>query len=97
MNNLSGATFLGRLYRIHNIPFSSQLMNQPNKLVCSITLSWKGLPVTNTLTYWASSLVTNKMKCCEYAPKPYPPGWKDSPDKHSSLLVTLVNYIRKSF
>ncbi len=43
-------------------------MNQPNKLDCSITLSWKGLPVINTLTYWASSWVTKEMKCFEYGP-----------------------------
>jgi hypothetical protein len=44
-------------------------MNLPNKLDCCITLSWKGLPVTNKLTYFAYSNVTMKMKCCEYGPR----------------------------
>ncbi len=43
-------------------------MNRTNKLDSSITLRWKGLTVANTLTYWAGSLVTKKMKYCEYAP-----------------------------
>jgi hypothetical protein len=30
--------------------------------------SLKYLQITNTLTYWACSYVTNKMKCCEYTP-----------------------------
>ncbi len=47
--------FVGTRYRIHNTPVSSILTNRPNKLDCCITLSWKGLPVTNTLTYLASS------------------------------------------
>jgi hypothetical protein len=42
-------------YCIHNTPFSLELMNQPNKLDCIITLSWKGLQLPNTLIYWASS------------------------------------------
>ncbi len=46
---------LGRWYRIHNTPFSSQLTNRPNKLDCSIKLSWNGIPMTNALTYWDSS------------------------------------------
>jgi hypothetical protein len=29
-------------------------------------LGWKGLPRTSTLDYWAHSLVTVKIKCCEY-------------------------------
>jgi len=28
------------------------LTNGPNKLECYITVSWKGLPGTNTPTYW---------------------------------------------
>ncbi len=43
-------------------------MNQPNKLDCYITVGCKCLPVTNSLTYWACSQVTNKMKFCEYVP-----------------------------
>jgi len=27
-------------------------MNGPNKLECYITLVWKALPGTNTLTFW---------------------------------------------
>jgi hypothetical protein len=53
---------------IHCTNFSLYLMTRPNKLDSSIRLSWKGLSETNTLTYCASSWVTNKMKCCEYAP-----------------------------
>jgi len=33
---------------------------------CYITLSWKGLPWSNTVAYWAHSKSTKKMKCCEY-------------------------------
>ncbi len=39
----------------HNASFSSLIMNMLNRLECYITLSWKGLPVTNTLTYRACS------------------------------------------
>jgi hypothetical protein len=55
--------------RIHNTSFSSSLKNRPNKLDCYITLSGKGLSVINTLTYWASSWVTKKMKFWEYGPR----------------------------
>ncbi len=41
-------------------------MNGPNKLDCYITVDWKGLPETNTLPYLAYSLVTKKIKCCDY-------------------------------
>ncbi len=50
---------------IHNTSFSSVLTNGPNKLKCYIKLGWKGLPVTNTLTYQACLM---NMKCCEYEP-----------------------------
>jgi hypothetical protein len=36
--------------------FSSQLMIEPNKLKCYITLGWKGLTATNTLAYRAHFL-----------------------------------------
>jgi hypothetical protein len=39
------------------------------KLDCFITLSWKGLTVTNTLTYWDSSSAMKEIKYCEYAPR----------------------------
>jgi hypothetical protein len=39
------------LYFIHNTPFSSEFTNRPNKLDRYTTLDWKGLPVTNTLSY----------------------------------------------
>jgi hypothetical protein len=32
--------------RIHNTLFSFELKNEPNKLECFVTLSWKGLPLT---------------------------------------------------
>jgi hypothetical protein len=41
-------------------------MNQPIKLDCYIVSGWKGLPVINTPTYWAYSLVIKKN---EYGPK----------------------------
>ncbi len=50
---------------IHNTPFSSKLTNRPIKLDCSIILSWKSLPVTNTVTYQASY---EEMRYCECAP-----------------------------
>jgi hypothetical protein len=40
-------------YLQHSVFFVTY--ESPNKLDCSISLSWKGLPETNTLTYWASS------------------------------------------
>ncbi len=40
----------------------------PNKLECYNGLSWKYLPVANTLAYWAHPQVTKKMKFCEYGP-----------------------------
>ncbi len=36
---------------IYYTSFSSLLMNEPNKLVCYITLGWKGLPGTDTLAF----------------------------------------------
>jgi hypothetical protein len=39
-------------------------MNEPNKLECYITLSWKELPGTNTLAYWAIQTL-QEMKCYE--------------------------------
>jgi hypothetical protein len=38
---------------IHNTLFSSQFTNQPDKLEWLIKLGWKGLPITNALTYLA--------------------------------------------
>jgi len=35
-------------------------MNGPNKLECYITLSWKGLPGTNSLAYWANRELQRK-------------------------------------
>ncbi len=35
---------------IHNTSFSSYLTNRHNRVDCYVTLNWKGLPVTNTLT-----------------------------------------------
>ncbi len=43
-------------------------INGPNKLEFFIKLGWKGLPVINTLAYWAHLEVMNKMKSCEYNP-----------------------------
>ncbi len=37
-----------------------------SKSECYITLSWKDMPDSNTLAYWAHVLITKKMKCCEY-------------------------------
>jgi len=34
-------------------PFSSQLTKTTDKLECYITLGWKGLSWTNTLSYWS--------------------------------------------
>ncbi len=39
-----------------------------NKLECYIALKWKGQQGTNTLTYWAHSKVTEKMRSCEFGP-----------------------------
>ncbi len=55
--------------RIRNTSFSSSPTNRPNKLECYIKHGWKGLPVTNTLSYWSNSKVTKKKKCCEYGPR----------------------------
>jgi hypothetical protein len=35
--------------------FLSYKENEPGKLKCCVMLSWKGLLMTNTLTYWALS------------------------------------------
>jgi hypothetical protein len=43
---------------VHCQYFSVGLMNGPHKLECFITICSTGLPVTNTLAYWA----TKKMK-----------------------------------
>jgi hypothetical protein len=39
-------------------------MNEPNKLQCYITISWKELPGTNTLAYWPIQTL-QEMKCYE--------------------------------
>jgi hypothetical protein len=39
-----------------------------NKLERSTTLGQNGLPVSNTLAYWAHSQVTKKIKFCQYGP-----------------------------
>ncbi len=44
-------------------------MSGPKKLECFIILSWKGVPGTNTLAYWAHLKVKKKIKCCEIGPK----------------------------
>jgi hypothetical protein len=46
---------IGHRGPIHKTSFSLKLINQPNKLDRYITLSWKGLPVTETPTYFACS------------------------------------------
>ncbi len=43
---------------------SLSLTNGPNKLECSNTLNWKGLP-GNTIGYWTNSY--EKIKGCIYA------------------------------
>ncbi len=53
---------------IHNTPFSSYLMNWHNKLEYYITVGWVCWSRTNTLAHWTYSEVTQKMKCCVYAP-----------------------------
>ncbi len=35
--------------------FLRNLRNRPNRLECYITLGWKILPITNTLTHWSNS------------------------------------------
>ncbi len=35
--------------------FLRKLTNRPNKLECYITLGLKGLPISNTQTYWSNS------------------------------------------
>jgi hypothetical protein len=45
--------FLRSVSKIHNTSFSSELTNGPNKLECYIDLGWRGLLITNTLTYQA--------------------------------------------
>ncbi len=40
-------------------------MYGPNKVEHFTTLGQNGLPITNTLAYWALTKVTQKMKCCE--------------------------------
>jgi hypothetical protein len=54
------------LYSQHSISFVT--CESAHKLDCSMAQSWKGLPMTNTLTYWACSYVTKKMKFCVNAP-----------------------------
>ncbi len=60
---------------IHNNVFSSYLKNGSSKLVCYITLGWKGLLEKNTLTYWAQMYFMRKMKCREYSPWIIPTGY----------------------
>jgi hypothetical protein len=64
----NGVLWIRPLTNTSGTIFSSKLTNGLNKLVCPITLSWKGLLVTNTLAYWAHLLVVKKMECCEYDP-----------------------------
>jgi len=58
---------IGPRSHIHNTSFSSEPMNELNKLKCLITLCRKGLPGANTLAYWAYSSVTRKKMCCEFS------------------------------
>jgi hypothetical protein len=65
-------------------------MNSPNKLQCYITLVWKGLPVANTLTYWAHSqyfifFVTNEQPK-QATTLHYTSLERPACDKHSYLL-----------
>ncbi len=53
---------------IRNTSFSSKRTNGPDMLECYITQGWKGLPETNTQTYWAHLKVMKTMVCCEYSP-----------------------------
>ncbi len=48
--------------------FPLKLKSGPIQLECNITIGQASLSVTNTLAYWAHSLVMKKRKCCEYAP-----------------------------
>jgi len=41
-----------------------------HKLDFYMVLGSKGLPVTSALAYLAHSLITKKMRCCEYYPWP---------------------------
>ena len=42
------------------------LLNYAPALLANIIIVWKGLQETNTLAYWASLLVTKKIKFCVY-------------------------------
>jgi hypothetical protein len=54
--------------RFTTLHFLCDLMCRPNKLEFYITLGWKGLPIINTVAYWALSKVMKKVKSCEYSP-----------------------------
>jgi hypothetical protein len=46
-----------RIYKFTNLLVTNLIffMNEPNKLERYISRDWKGLLVTSTLTYWATS------------------------------------------
>jgi hypothetical protein len=53
-------------------------------LLTNIRLSWKGLPLTNTLAYFAHSQLTKKISIEQTAP-----GFKLLPDRPSRTLQLL--------
>jgi hypothetical protein len=57
--------------RIHNISFSFQPTNGPNKPGFLSLASLSNPVYCNTLAYWAHSYVMKKMKCCECGPRRY--------------------------
>jgi hypothetical protein len=44
------------------------IMNGTNRPECFTLTSLSSLVQSNALAYWAHTLVTKKMKCCEYSP-----------------------------
>ncbi len=53
---------------IYNTSLCSLTYYRPNKLECFTMASLSNLVLCNTLTYWADTKVTKKMRCCEYGP-----------------------------
>ena len=56
-------------------------MNGHNKLVCFITLHWKGLPETNALAFCAYLQVTKKIKFVNDVP---------------GVVLTIIHHLYKS-
>jgi hypothetical protein len=73
-NKLARFTIYKAWNRIHNTSISCLLTKKQDKVECYIRVGWKGLPVTNSLAFWAHLEVRSKSSCVKTVTEAYTRG-----------------------